>query len=82
MHGLDAGNQSLRTPERFEPQHRTGNSLHRPMVLLNDVVEVFRLAQFNINAGIVIDTANGSSVGTAFVYGDLFRQAMQIDGAL
>ena len=33
-------------------------------------------------AGIVIDTANCSSVGSAFVYADLFRQYMQIDGAL
>ena len=42
MYGLGAGNQTLRKPERFEPQHRNGNSLHRPMVLLHDVVEVFR----------------------------------------
>ena len=51
------------------------------MILLYHLVEVLGLAQFNINKGVDIDAANGSSVGTAFVYGDIFRQAMQIYGA-
>jgi hypothetical protein len=41
MHCLDAGNQSLCTPERFEAQHWTGDSLHRPVILLDEVVEIF-----------------------------------------
>ena len=68
MHGLDAGNQFWCTPERLEPQHRTGDPLHCTMILLYDVVEIFGLAQFNINAGINIDAANGSGVGATLVY--------------
>ena len=52
------------------------------MILLYDVVEIFGLTQFNLNIGIGIDTANGSSVGTTLVDGDLFRQTMQVNGAL
>jgi hypothetical protein len=37
--------------------------------LLNGVVQVFELAQFNIKAGIVIAAANGRSVGTTLVDG-------------
>jgi hypothetical protein len=69
VHGLDTGNQFLCAPERLEPQHAVGDPFHRPLVLLNDVVEVFGLAQSNIQAGVIIDAANGSGVGATFVDG-------------
>ena len=52
------------------------------MVLLYYIVEILRLPQLNIKTGVNIDTFDSSCVGTAFVDGDLLRQAVQIDGAL
>jgi hypothetical protein len=40
------------------------------------------LALFDVQAVILIDAANGSGVGAAFVDGDHLRNAVQIDGAL
>lgn len=44
VHGLDSGDQFLRTPKGLEAHHRVGNSLHCSVVLLHDVDEIFRLA--------------------------------------
>jgi hypothetical protein len=44
MHGLNAGDQLFCTPERLEPKHKIGDLFHCPVVLLNDVVEIFGLA--------------------------------------
>ncbi len=52
------------------------------MALRDNIVEIFRLAKFGVQAGVGIDAANGRDVGTAFVDGDFLRQAVQIDGAL
>jgi hypothetical protein len=52
------------------------------VILLNQVVQGFGLAQINIKAGIFIDAANGGGIGTTLVYGCSFGQAMQIDGTL
>jgi hypothetical protein len=64
VHGLDAGEQLPRTPERLEAQHRIRDPFHSPVVLLHDVVEILRLAQFNVQAGVCIDTVDGRRVGT------------------
>jgi len=82
VHGLDSFDQFLRTPKRLEPEHRICDSLHGPVVLLDDVVQIFGLPQLNIKAGVGIDATNGCRVGTAFVDGDFLWQTMQIDGAL
>jgi hypothetical protein len=48
VHGLDSGDQLHCAPERFEPQHWICDSLHSSVVLLDDIVEVFALASFDI----------------------------------
>ena len=60
MHGLDAGNQSLRTPERFEAQHWIGDSLFCSVTLLDDVVEIFRrgCSEFCVNGASVNSSAS------------------------
>lgn len=82
VHRLNCGNQLLRTPKRFEAHHWIRHSFDRPLVLLLNVVEVFRLAKFDVQPGVGIDAANGRSVGAAFVNGDFLGQTVQIDGAL
>jgi hypothetical protein len=52
------------------------------VILLNDVVQIFALVQFNIDTGIVGDFANGCGVAFAFVDGYLVSQNMQVHGAL
>ena len=52
------------------------------MILLDDIVQVFALAQQDIDACVSLDTFNGRRVGTTLIDGDLLRQVMQVDGAL
>lgn len=47
-----------------------------PVVLFDDVVEVFVLAQQDIDAGIGLDAIDGRRVGADFVDGDLLWQVM------
>ena len=49
------------------------------MVLLDDVVEVFRLAQHNVDAGVSLDALNGRCVGATLVDGDLLWHVVQVD---
>jgi hypothetical protein len=64
------------------PQHGVGDSLHFPVALFYDIVWIFGLTLSYINTGVCIGAANGCGIGTAFVYGDLFRQTMQVDSPL
>src|ERR1700684_253353 len=40
MGKLDAGQRYRRTPERLEAPHRGASAFDRPMILLNEIVEV------------------------------------------
>src|ERR1019366_9887308 len=51
------------------------------VVLLDDVVEVLRLAQPDVCAGVSAHSLDGRRVGAALVDGDLLRHAVQFDGA-
>ena len=50
VHGLDAGNEDARSAKNLEPEHRPYDSFDRPMILLDDIVEVLALAQFDVAA--------------------------------
>ena len=52
------------------------------MILLDEVVEVFRLAQLDVWAGIGTHALDGRRVGAAPVDRDLLGQTVQLDGAL
>ena len=54
---------------------------NRPVVLLDEVVEVFVLAYKYVNC-VSLDTFNGRRVGAALVDGDFLWQAVQADGSL
>ena len=51
------------------------------MILLDDVVQILYLPQFNRRASIGLSTFDSSGVGTTFVNGDLVGQAVLTDGA-
>jgi hypothetical protein len=48
MSKLDAGNRDSRVLERLEARHRRTASLYRPMILLNQVIEIFVRPHFDI----------------------------------
>jgi hypothetical protein len=62
VHGLNASDEDSSTSEGLEPEHRSGDPFDCPVVLLNDVIQVFALAQQDTNAGISLDTFNGCCV--------------------
>jgi hypothetical protein len=64
---LDAAQQDAGTPEILEPKHGAGTPFDRPMVLLDEVVEIFGLADPDRRFTIGIDRFECSEIGTAFV---------------
>jgi hypothetical protein len=80
VHCLGSKDQLLRTPKRLEAHHRISHSFHGPVVLLDDVVEIFGLSKFDLKAGVSIDTLDGGDIGTTFVGGDLLGQSVEIVG--
>src|SRR5215510_15294072 len=51
MHDFNASDGTARSPERFEPEHRSHHTLYGPMILLHDIIEILRLP--NDNGGLV-----------------------------
>jgi len=49
VHQLDAGDRSHRIPELLEAKHHSDALLHAPMVLLNQVVQIFRRTQLRVH---------------------------------
>src|SRR5215813_12275989 len=47
MHDFNASDGTARSPERFEPEHRSHHTLYGPMILLHDIIEIFRLPNDN-----------------------------------
>jgi len=45
VHRFDAGNEDARAAKGLEPEHGSRDAFDRPVILLDDVVEVLRLAQ-------------------------------------
>ena len=82
LHGLDAGEKNARAVKSVEAEHGSHNRFDGSMVLLDDIVEVLDLTQFDVGAGVGLNALDGCSVGTALVNGNFLRQAMQPDGAL
>ena len=47
VHEFNAGNGNGCGPERFESQHRPGHSLDRTVVLLDNIIEILDLSEFD-----------------------------------
>ena len=81
VHGLDSGDDTSRTVERLEAQHRLHDCLDGSMVLLNDVVHVLRLTISEGQARVGSHALNRRGVGATLVDGYPLRRAMQVDGS-
>ena len=80
VHGFDACDDGARTTKRLESEHRSHEAFDGAMILLDDVVEVLRLAQLDVCAGVGANALDGRRVGTALVDGDLLGHAVPFDG--
>ena len=72
-HQLDAGEGVLRRIKRFKSQHRSGHSFYSSMILLDDVIQIFGLTDFNRGTMFLIIALNRGFIGRAAVDGDLLR---------
>jgi hypothetical protein len=48
MGKLDAGQRNRCTPERLEASHRGASAFDRPMILLNEIVELLATRHLNV----------------------------------
>ena len=70
-----------RAAKSLEPEHGSNDALDRHGDLLDSVVEILLLTQLDVNARVVTNALDAGGVGGALVDGDLFRHAVQVDGA-
>jgi hypothetical protein len=61
VHELDAGQRCLCGVKRFEPQHGTGDPLHRSMIVFDDMIQIFHLADED-SGELVASFANGPNL--------------------
>jgi hypothetical protein len=55
------------TPERFEAQHGANYPLDKPVILLDNVIQIFALADFNSPVFVGIVLFDSGRIGTAFI---------------
>ena len=65
MHDLNPGDQDSGAAEGLEAEHRTGDSFDSAVVLLDEVVELLRLAHLDGQAAVGLDSHDGGRVGAA-----------------
>ncbi len=82
MHGFNASDESSCAIEGFETEHGSGTSLDGAVILLDEVVQIFGLAQFNIKPVFCLEAMYRCGIGTALVDGDLFWGFVQPDGSV
>ncbi|MGF6785763.1 hypothetical protein OKW27_000076 [Paraburkholderia sp. 35.1] len=69
VHNLNAGQKDPGTAKGLEPQHGPRSSLDRPMILLDQVIEIFGLADPDGRFTTSIDRFERGEIGAAFVDG-------------
>lgn len=79
MHSLNTSQQNTRATKRLKAEHGPDDALDGLMNLLDDVVQILHLTQFNRRAGIGLNTFDDSGVGTTLVNGGLVGQAVLTD---
>lgn len=82
MHGFDSGDDDLSARRGLESEHPSCNLLDGPVVLFDDIVQVFVLAHQDINAGVGLDSFNCGRVGAALLESNLLWHVVPVDGTL
>ena len=76
VQNLNAGQKDPGTAKSLEPQHGPRSSLDRPMVLFDQVIEIFGLADLDGRFTIGIDLFERGEIGAAFVDGHRLGHAI------
>ena len=79
MRELDAGQRALGRVKRFEAEHGTGDPLHAAMILFDDVIQIFHLAEDNRGPVLRIIASDGGRIGLAAIDGDRLAHPMAAD---
>jgi hypothetical protein len=77
---FDAGERVLYSIELLEPQHRTTPAADVPVILLNDVVEVYALADLDTRVVVIIVVPDRRGIHAALVDVDQAGLAVPING--
>ena len=77
MHHLDPRQRVLRRPEGFEAQHRPNDPFHCPVILLDDIVEILRLAKLNGLSLLAVVALDCGCIGATLLNRDLFGYATE-----
>jgi hypothetical protein len=56
----------MRGPKRFEAEHGSNYSLDEPMILLDNIVQVFTLANLNPSILVSVELFDAGCIGAAF----------------
>jgi hypothetical protein len=70
VHDLDAAKDDASATERLESEHRSDDAFDRPVVLLNDVLEILALPNRYRRVMLDVIAFDVRSVGAALVDGD------------
>jgi hypothetical protein len=79
MHGFDASDDNSGRAKGLEFEHGSRDPFDGKMVLLDDIVQIFRLAHRDGRASVGLDADDGGLVGTALVDGYFLRHVVQAD---
>lgn len=76
MHDFYARDRTAGRPKRLEAQHRTCEPLHCPVVLLYEVIEIFRVADDDRGLVRLVVVCDGCRVGPTLINRDFLRQSL------
>ena len=80
MHDFYAGDGTPRRPKGFETQHRTREPFHGSVVLLDEIIEIFGVA--NNNGGLMrrVVVFDRRGVAATLIDGDFLRESLAANG--
>ena len=80
VHDFYPRDRTPRRPKGLEPQHRTCESLPRSMVLLHEVIYIFRVTDDNGGLVRLVEVLDRHRVAATLVNGDLLGQSLGTNG--
>jgi hypothetical protein len=80
VYGLDIGADSGSQVEGLETEHGSGSLLDGPVILLDEIVEVLRLAKLDRQLAAGGHAVHGRGVGAALADGDFFGRVGPANG--
>ena len=76
MHDFNPCDRTPRRPEGLEAEHGTRQPFHRSMILLYDIIEIFRVADDNRDLVHPLIGCNRRRVAATLIDRDFLRQSL------